>query len=197
MYAPLTVDSSPCLCSCVVDGFAYVNTKVVYKSRKHIFQQRFVASLSCRTDSVENTASQLGTCWLATVMFTESLIRYGSVCYNNIFLTSFQYSYMGVKFKYTYRGRFVRKVAYTRHDAQSTSVPVGYEIEFTPDGSNMYGYSSVHSMVISTLVCETYMVWSQLCLEFFFYLQIWGVESRSTRHCGHLMAYCVSPGWLW
>jgi hypothetical protein len=21
-----------------------------------------------------------------------------------------------------------------------------------------------------------------------------GVESRSTRHCGHLMAYCVSPG---
>jgi hypothetical protein len=23
------------------------------------------------------------------------------------------------------------------------------------------------------------------------------VESRSTRHCGHLMAYCVSPGWLW
>jgi hypothetical protein len=24
-----------------------------------------------------------------------------------------------------------------------------------------------------------------------------GVESRSTRHCGHLMAYRVSPGWLW
>jgi hypothetical protein len=24
-----------------------------------------------------------------------------------------------------------------------------------------------------------------------------GVESRSTRHCGHLMAYCASPGWLW
>jgi hypothetical protein len=23
------------------------------------------------------------------------------------------------------------------------------------------------------------------------------VESRSTRHCGHLMAYCISPGWLW
>jgi hypothetical protein len=24
-----------------------------------------------------------------------------------------------------------------------------------------------------------------------------GVELRSTRHCGHLMAYCVGPGWLW
>jgi hypothetical protein len=32
---------------------------------------------------------------------------------------------------------------------------------------------------------------------FFFNLHSGGVESRSTRHCGHLMAYCVSPGWLW
>jgi hypothetical protein len=31
----------------------------------------------------------------------------------------------------------------------------------------------------------------------FFFFCIVGVESRSTRHCGHLMAYCVSPGWLW
>jgi hypothetical protein len=31
----------------------------------------------------------------------------------------------------------------------------------------------------------------------FFNLHSGGVESRSTRHCGHLMAYCVSPGWLW
>jgi hypothetical protein len=31
----------------------------------------------------------------------------------------------------------------------------------------------------------------------FFLILNSGVESRSTRHCGHLMAYCVSPGWLW
>jgi hypothetical protein len=30
--------------------------------------------------------------------------------------------------------------------------------------------------------------------DFFFNLNSGGVESRSTRHCGHLMAYCVSPG---
>jgi hypothetical protein len=28
----------------------------------------------------------------------------------------------------------------------------------------------------------------------FFFICIVGVESRSTRHCGHLMAYCVRPG---
>jgi hypothetical protein len=34
------------------------------------------------------------------------------------------------------------------------------------------------------------------CIKFLIFLLIFivGVESRSTRHCGHLMAYCVSPG---
>jgi hypothetical protein len=24
-----------------------------------------------------------------------------------------------------------------------------------------------------------------------------GVHTGSTRHCGHVLAYCASPGWLW
>jgi hypothetical protein len=40
--------------------------------------------------------------------------------------------------------------------------------------------------------------WMVASINFFFLnLHSGGVESRSTRQCGHLMAYCVSPGWLW
>jgi hypothetical protein len=34
---------------------------------------------------------------------------------------------MDGKFKYIYRGRFVRKVAYTRHDAQSTAQQMNFK----------------------------------------------------------------------
>jgi hypothetical protein len=44
------------------------------------------------------------------------------------------------------------------------------------------------------LLCSSKLQCQPRYSIFFFNLHSGGVESRSTRHCGHLMAYCVSPG---
>jgi hypothetical protein len=40
---------------------------------------------------------------------------------------------------------------------------------------------------------------NSFCMVFFFLICIvgGGVQTGSTRHIGHLLAYCTCPGWLW
>jgi hypothetical protein len=47
------------------------------------------------------------------------------------------------------------------------------------------------------IVVSTSMISTTYC--FFFNLRIvgGGVQTGSTRHVGHLLAYCTCPGWLW
>jgi hypothetical protein len=61
------------------------------------------------------------------------------------------------------------------------------------------GYSKIRRGV---QIVNLYVIQAYFPTFFYFFLSLffnfnfveWGVESRSTRHCGHLMAYCVSPG---
>jgi hypothetical protein len=61
------------------------------------------------------------------------------------------------------------------------------------------------SITYALYLCIYLFIYSEvkcvLCI-FFIYLFLFGivgggVHTGSTRHCGHVLAYCTCPGWLW
>jgi hypothetical protein len=43
----------------------------------------------------------------------------------------------------------------------------------------------------------SYLIFMFFIIIFFIYIVGGGVQTGSTRHVGHLLAYCTCPGWLW
>jgi hypothetical protein len=58
-------------------------------------------------------------------------------------------------------------------------------------------YKPQASSVEPTRSALQFGAWGLLYSNFFFNLYSGGWNPRSTRHCGHIMAYCASPRWLW
>jgi hypothetical protein len=59
-------------------------------------------------------------------------------------------------------------------------------------------YQNALNLVTIHVGWTSYLAWTIVHYSFFF---IWklggGVHTGSTRHCGHYLAYCTCPGWLW